>query len=78
MVFKLGDEGEDVKLLQRRLQDIGYEVELNGIFDRNLANAIFAFKLHYFQHSIKKSRSIDYGKWYKHFDNLILKLVNSM
>jgi N-acetyl-anhydromuramyl-L-alanine amidase AmpD len=78
VVFKLGDEGKDVKLLQRRLQDIGYEVELNGIFDGNLANAIFAFELHYFQHNIKKSHSIGYGKWYKVFDNLILKLVDSI
>jgi N-acetyl-anhydromuramyl-L-alanine amidase AmpD len=77
-VFKLGDEGKDVKLLQRRLQDIGYEVELNGIFDGNLANAIFAFELHYFQHNIKKTHSIGYGKWYKVFDNLILKLVDSI
>ena len=53
---------------------------LNSVYDiekGNLANAIFAFKLHYFQHNIKESRSIDYGKWYKRFDNLILKLVDS-
>ena len=77
VVLKLGDKGRNVELLQRRLQNVGYEVRLNGVFDRNLANAIFAFKLHYFQHNIKESRSIDYGKWYKRFDNLILKLVDS-
>ena len=49
VVLKLGDKGRNVELLQRRLQNVGYEVRLNGVVDRNLANAIFAFKLHYFQ-----------------------------
>ena len=53
VMFRLGDKGENIELLQRRLQNIGYEVELNGVFDRHLANIIFAFKLHYFQHSLK-------------------------
>ncbi len=77
VMFKLGDKGKDVELLQRRLQNIGYEVECSGIFDKHLANTIFAFKLHYFQHDIKKRNSISYGKWYRHLDNLILKLIDS-
>ncbi len=74
VIYKLEDKGENIKILQTRLRKLGYEVETNGIFDRYLANTIFAFKLHYLQHSIKQNSLIGYGKCYKYLNDLIIKL----
>ena len=74
VIYKLGDKGENIKILQTRLRKLGYELETNEIFDRYLANTIFAFKLHYLQHSIKQNSLIGYGKCYKYLNDLIIKL----
>ena len=74
VMFELGDKGKNIELLQTRLHELGYEMNINGVFDECLANVIFAFNLHYLQYSIKKKKFISYGKWYKYFDDLIIKL----
>ncbi len=44
--YNLGkdDSGENVKKLQKALQDLGYDVEINGVYDDKTINAVFEFQ----------------------------------
>jgi peptidoglycan hydrolase-like protein with peptidoglycan-binding domain/3D (Asp-Asp-Asp) domain-containing protein len=44
--YNLGkdDSGEEVKKLQKALKDLGYDVEINGIYDEKTVNAVFEFQ----------------------------------
>jgi peptidoglycan hydrolase-like protein with peptidoglycan-binding domain len=42
----LGDSGREVKLLQRKLQRLGYyKKEITGVYDLNTLAAVFALQL---------------------------------
>ena len=43
-ILKMGAEGHDVDVLQRNLREIGYEVELTGVFDEATYRAVVAFQ----------------------------------
>lgn len=45
--LSLGDEGDAVALLQRRLADYGYRVDVNGIFDAATEVVVAAFQRHF-------------------------------
>ncbi len=44
--YNLGkdDSGEDVKKLQKALKNLGYDVEVNGVYDDKTINAVFEFQ----------------------------------
>jgi N-acetylmuramoyl-L-alanine amidase len=46
-LIKLGEASEKVTQCQKLLDKIGYEVDINGLFDANLAQIIHAFKSHF-------------------------------
>ena len=76
IVLNLGNKGTDVKLLQKKLEKIGYEVEINGVFDRTLANIILAFHLHYMQHIITVNNQTNYGIWDIYSNKLLDRIIN--
>jgi N-acetylmuramoyl-L-alanine amidase len=49
MLLKFGDEGEDVKGLQHKLNLYGYNITENGLYDQHTANVVRAFNLHFNQ-----------------------------
>ena len=44
-LLKVGDVGERVRELQRLLKRLGYDVHVNGIFDRETEEAVIAFEM---------------------------------
>lgn len=73
-ISHLNDSGTKIELLQKKLKKFGYEVEINGNFDKSLANVLFAFNLHYNQQSSGSNNLIDYGKWSKSSEQILNKL----
>ncbi|MSO14373.1 N-acetylmuramoyl-L-alanine amidase [Rickettsiales endosymbiont of Trichoplax sp. H2] len=75
IIFKLGDKGQNIELLQNKLQKLGYEINYNGLFDKHLANVIFAFNLHYLQHINITTNQINYGIWDIHSEKVLEKVM---
>ena len=75
IIFKLGDKGQNIELLQRRLQKFGYEINCNSIFDKHLANILFAFNLHYLQHININNNQMNYGIWDSYSEKMLDKVI---
>jgi peptidoglycan hydrolase-like protein with peptidoglycan-binding domain/3D (Asp-Asp-Asp) domain-containing protein len=48
------DQGEEVKKLQQKLKQLGYKVEVNGIYDEKTIDAVFKFQ---YENEILKSKN---------------------
>lgn len=47
VIIQIGDKGDTVKLLQRKLTGYGFPTTVDGIFGKNTQNSVKAFQLHY-------------------------------
>jgi N-acetylmuramoyl-L-alanine amidase len=49
MLFALGDQGEQVTVVQRALADYGYGIDVNGRYDNQTHDVVAAFQRHFRQ-----------------------------
>jgi N-acetylmuramoyl-L-alanine amidase len=67
VIYKLGDAGGEILLLQGALAKIGYKIDLTGSFDYQTAMVIVAFKRRFHQHNLDQN-----------WDELCQRILNSI
>ncbi len=62
VLYKTGDTGEEIKELQVKLSSLGYNITINGDFDKNLSNVVRAFNLHH-NREVKSEQGFEWDTW---------------
>lgn len=58
-LYKFGDRGENISILQQRLRILGYNIEVTKEFDKQTSDVIRAFQSHFLPDLILKNGTID-------------------
>ncbi len=80
-LYKIGDIGEGISNIQTKLKKIGYNTEINGVFDQQTNYVIRAFQAKFCPHIIDELGLAYYNKldsqynWNSYADNTLNKLV---